>query len=95
MSHIGEVERANTRDRPEVLLPAEFDDRHERELIGELLDLCGFNGLQHVVDYGCGRGRWIWPLFARCQYVTGLIASRATSTPSLRSPPPMTSKQCA
>jgi cyclopropane fatty-acyl-phospholipid synthase-like methyltransferase len=53
-------------------LPAEFDDRPERELIGELLDVCGFDGLNHVVDYGCGRGRWIWPLCARCQHVTGV-----------------------
>jgi SAM-dependent methyltransferase len=72
MSHIGEVERAHTRRRPEVRLPAEFDDRPERDLIGELLDVCGFDGLNHVVDYGCGRGRWIWPLCARCQHVTGV-----------------------
>jgi len=55
-----------------LILPPDLDDPDERKLIGELLDACGFRGLDHVIDYGCGRGRWIWPLVERCKIVTGV-----------------------
>jgi cyclopropane fatty-acyl-phospholipid synthase-like methyltransferase len=61
-----------TTARPDIRLPPDLDDAHERALIGEVLDLCGFGGLRHAVDYGCGRGRWIWPLAARSEAVTGI-----------------------
>lgn len=37
-----------------------------------LLIGCGFSGMTHVIDYGCGNGPWIWPLLDLCKTVTGV-----------------------
>lgn len=55
-----------------LVIAADLDDPAERETIAHALSALGFAGLDHVVDYGCGRGRWIFPLAGMVNRVTGI-----------------------
>ena len=60
-----------------ITLPANSSAKRylpDQSTMAEILEGCGFAGMNSVVDFGCSDGGWLWPLSRMAKRVTGIDA---------------------